>query len=373
MSAAAILAIVVATSDAQDPATAIMLGAAVESLGPAITVRLIDANDPATVDPLRIERDLGAGAVVTVVWRDATRLRARILLHVAAGGASTTRELVFSASDTRAERGRTLGLTAGSMWPEILAAERGRPPGRGPPAAVTAERSVPGPGAAIDAKPESASRTQPAPAQRDRREEHAAPESPESIARARHVEGPPVGADSGATFHAARRAIGIAGVGATGIGGPAGGLGARLEGMLPVAASWSLRIGLSLRTGAVPDLPGGSDVVVALAGGVEWWPAALRLGRAVSLGVRADALALRHQVSGAVLAGQTENRGRLLPGFDLLAQALLRVGARIELLAAGGSEVAVGATEIRSGSTRVTVATIPALRLTGEIGVRVGF
>jgi len=114
-------------------------------------------------------------------------------------------------------------------------------------------------------------------------------------------------------------------------------------------------------------------VVVALAGGVEWWPAALRLGRAASLGVRADALALRHQVSGAVIAGRTEDQGRFLPGFDLLAQVVLRVSARIDLLAAGGSEVAVGATEIRSGRTRVTVATIPALRLTGEIGVRVGF
>ena len=40
--------------------------AAVESLGPDITVRLIDARDPAGVDPLRIERELGAGAVVTL-------------------------------------------------------------------------------------------------------------------------------------------------------------------------------------------------------------------------------------------------------------------------------------------------------------------
>src|SRR6478752_1810829 len=101
MTGAAILAIVVATSEINDPATVIMIAAAGETLGPEVAIRLLGANQPEESDPLRIERETGAGAVVSLVWRDASRLRARIRLHVAASGHTTTRELVFSEAGTR--------------------------------------------------------------------------------------------------------------------------------------------------------------------------------------------------------------------------------------------------------------------------------
>ena len=337
MSAAAILVIVVAAGEAQDPATAIMLAAAAESLGANVAVRLVDARAPQELDPLLIERDLGAGAVVTLVWRDADRLRARMRLHVAAGGRSTTRDLTFSASDTRAERGRTLGLAAAAMWPEIAASRAAAPPTRGPPAAPPAGPPPPPPPLVI------------------RGEGPAAPRAGER-----------------ASVRAARFGLGLAAVGATGVGGPAGGLGARIEAVLPVATSWSLRLGLGLRRGSIPELPG-TDLAGALAGGVEWWPGGSGAGRVARLGVRADALILRHQVSGAVIPGQSEDRGRFLPGVDLLAQAAVRVSARVDLVAAAGGEAALGNTAVRSGETPVTVATIPALRLTAEMGLRVGF
>jgi hypothetical protein len=128
---------------------------------------------------------------------------------------------------------------------------------------------------------------------------------------------------------------------------------------------------LSARTGRVSGLSSGADLAAALAGGVEWWPLALREG--TRFGLRTDALVLRHQVSGTVVAGEDENRGRFLPGFDLLAQAALRISARIDLLAAGGGELALGNTEIRKGTPPMVVAAIPPFRLVAEVGLRVGF
>jgi len=205
MTAAAILAIIVATTEINDPATAIMIDAAGESLGPDIAVRLLGADQPDAVDPLRIERESGAGAVVTLVWRDASRLRARMRLHVAASGHTTTREVVFSEADTRVERGRTLGLAAASMWPEIRApaAAEPAPPARG-------NEPVAAPAASV----------------------RVAPVAP----AARHF------------------ALGLAALGAS---GDARAVGGRVESVFAAGGSWAFRAALSARTGSVPALADG--------------------------------------------------------------------------------------------------------------------
>jgi hypothetical protein len=82
---------------------------------------------------------------------------------------------------------------------------------------------------------------------------------------------------------------------------------------------------------------------------------------------------LRHQVSGAVATGASQNRGRFLPGFDLLADAMMRITSRIDLLVAAGAELALGNTDIRTGSPPMVVTTIPAVQLVAEAGLRVGF
>ena len=116
--AAAVLAIVVAAGEAQSPLTTGLLATATESLGPGTSIRLLEARDPTDADALRIERDLGAGAVVTLVWKEPAHLHASIRLHVARTNRWTTRAIAFLPGDTLTERGRTLGLAVGSMWPE---------------------------------------------------------------------------------------------------------------------------------------------------------------------------------------------------------------------------------------------------------------
>lgn len=367
MMGAAILAIVVATGEVHDPATAIMIGAAGESLGPDVAIRLLGANQPEEADPLRIERELGAGAVVTLVWRDASRLRARIRLHVAASGHTTTRDLVFSEADTRVERGRTLGLAAASMWPEIRApaatGDAARAPGgpQAPDRAPVASTATPALAAVAPAGR--------APAQPSPTETRANGATPVKLGTPRSA------ASSGgaATTVGPRFALGLAALGATGVAGDARGIGLRIETIFVLGASWSLRAALSGIVGPAPALMNGTDLSLTVAGGVEWWPLALRAGGVARFGIRGDAMVLRQQVSGAAIPGETESQGRFVPGFDLLAQAALRAGARIEVVAAAGGAVALGNTEIRTGSPPTVAATLPAFQLVAEVGLRVGF
>ena len=175
--------------------------------------------------------------------------------------------------------------------------------------------------------------------------------------------------------------IGVAAVGALGIGGPAGGLGAGADGVLFVQGNLSLRVGIGLRGGPLTELPG-TDFVGSLAAGLEWWPVLQSNTQVWGLGIRADALALGHQVRAPGVGGQTETQSRFLPGGDLLAQASFRLGSSLDLLLGFGSEVVLGNTDIRKGASGVTVApippvrtvaTIPPVRMVGQIGFRVGF
>lgn len=346
MTGAAILAIVVATSEINDPATAILIGAAGETLGPEVAIRLLGANQPEESDPLRIERETGAGAVVTLVWRDASRLRARIRLHVAASGHTTTRDLIFSEADTRVERGRTLGLAAASMWPEIHepALEAARPPPPRPPSSPPAASE---PAGSVPAAPSAPDR---AVAGRTATPDRPPPPAPV----------PPA---------ASRFALGLGGVAAS----DPRAVGARVESLFVVGGSWSLRAAMSGRRGPISTR---TLWTFALGGGLEWWPVALRAGRLAWFGARADAMVMRHRVNGAAPSGTDETHDRYLPVFDLLLQMALRTSARLDLLAAVGAEAQAGGTDIRDvrpGQTPVIAASIPPFQLVAEVGLRVGF
>lgn len=386
--AAAVLAIVVAAGETQSPLTAGLLATATESLGRETSIRLVEARDPTDADALKIERDLGAGAVITLVWREAAHLHVAIRFHVARTNRWTTRAIAFLPGDSLTERGRTLGLAVGSIWPEIpesisnpparveqtprsRAVTEPRPePAREParqPAKELAKEPTNEPTNEPTKEPEKESAKQPA-------KEAPRPSAPQPMA---------VPADPVSVFPSPGRRIGIgvAAVGALGIGGPARGLGAGADGVLFVRGNLSIRVGISLRGGSLPELPG-TDFVGSLAAGLEWWPVLQSNTQMWGLGIRADALALSHQVRATGVGEQTEAQSRFLPGGDLLAQASFRLGSRLDLLLGFGSEVVLGNTDIRKGTGGVTVppipplrtvATIPPVRMLGQIGFRIGF
>lgn len=336
-----------------------MRATAQESLGPGTSILLVETVEPTDTRALRAERELGAGAVVLVVWREAAHLHAVLRLHVADSDRWITREIGFSSQDTLEERGRTLGFTIGSIWPETRPTARsplavGSPPVvKSPP--VVRSPPVTRPPPVVRPPPEATARVA---------SERPAEDAPSAVRRLSEVKPPEI-----PPFRPVR--VGISAVGALGLGGPANGLGAGVEAELFLTRGLAVRIGASVRTGSISELPG-EDLVSSLAAGLEWWPLPTSSDRPLGFGLRVDLLALHHQVS-ATTSLQPETQGRFLSGADLLGAVALRLTSRVEFVAGLGAEMAFGTTEIRTGSPPQTVATIPAWREIAEAGLRLGF
>lgn len=115
----AIVVILVATSDAQDPTTVALIRVAKESLGPdaTVVVQEVDAI-PKPADANAIGKKLHADAVASVTWTAAERRRAHVRVVVVADGSTADRDLDFATGDADVERGRTIGLTIVAMVPE---------------------------------------------------------------------------------------------------------------------------------------------------------------------------------------------------------------------------------------------------------------
>jgi hypothetical protein len=86
--------------------------------------------------------------------------------------------------------------------------------------------------------------------------------------------------------------------------------------------------------------------------------------------VRADALLTGNQVTGTILDGRSETHYRLQPGADFVIQAFAGLSHSWELMGGVVLEGVSGATDIRKGDDHVVVATIPALRVVAELGLR---
>jgi hypothetical protein len=334
MSGVTVVAIVMAVGEAKAPTTAGLLAAAEEAFVPGTSIRISEVPFPSDDAALVWENDLNARAVILITWEDSGRLLAHIRLHVDRTDRWTDREIKFAAVDTQRERGRTLGFAIASMWPDQTAV-------RTPPAPAVAEVTPP------DRKkvrePESDATAEAAPAR--------------TVVRG--PLGPPL----------PRHAVGVAALIAEGIQGSAQGFGGTLDAALFLEQSFAPRVGVTLRGGAVEQLPGGKDVVGAVALGFEWWPLPPSTTETLGFGLRADALLLRHQVFDAA-----DSQGRFLPGVDLMPQISIRFADTFELLVGAGVELAFGTTEVRKPEMDPTpVTTIPAFRVVSQAGVRMRF
>jgi hypothetical protein len=78
-------------------------------------------------------------------------------------------------------------------------------------------------------------------------------------------------------------------------------------------------------------------------------------------------------VTGTISDGQSETHYRLLPGADFLIRALVGLTDSWEAIGGAGLEGVSGTTDIRKGDDRVVIATIPAIRVVAEIGLRMRF
>jgi hypothetical protein len=330
VSAAIVLAIVVATQNIDDDATEAMRATAAEAIGGEDSVVVREVEVPSDAEALRIERTVHARNVAQVVWLDTTHTRARVRVHVSDTGRWTERSITFSAVDTSVERGRALGFAVTSMLPEeALSARPHRPlPRPEPPPAGPTET-----------------------------------ESPDDL----------------------RTALRLGGIGSVGLGGIAGGVGGSIAGEFFVTPAVSVRIGFGGRSGAVPALAG-TDLAGYAGVGGSFWPLPPGHNRRIAVGVRADALALYHSVSNNLLGDFVVRRqSKWLPGIDVLGEVALSLLPALEIIGSLGVEVAFGSTPlvrqqvIGDGTTSMgtpaepPVGTLPVFRGVAEAGIRVSF
>jgi hypothetical protein len=175
-------------------------------------------------------------------------------------------------------------------------------------------------------------------------------------------------------------ALGLAALGASGLGGPAQGLGGMLEGVWYVRRRLALRFALGVCRGDVPDLPAGRDLTALAAIGLEWWVLGGARDEGWGVGLRLDALALHHRITASfaptVGAGGSDASSETRPGADALVAAYLGVGRRVDLLAGAGLEVVDGAIELRlylRDGRDPHVADIPVFRAVGLAGLRIAW
>jgi hypothetical protein len=315
MSPFAVLAILVASGQAQGPAVTAMMTAATEVVGAGDAVRLVETAAPSDAEALRVERSLSARAVVQLAWRDPSHLRARLRLHAARTDRWIDREIVFSVTDTLAERGRTLGFAIASMLPE------------GDPSLQFAE-------------PPSLAEQAPAP-----------PPAP-----------------------LGRQVAGLSVLAGAGLGGPASGVGGGVMVESFLRDNLSVGLALSGRLGRIAEI-GGSELTTSFAIGAALWPLAPTPTRRLGIALRGDALLLYHAISHVDPGGATQWKGQALPGAELRLEGTWRLGGAVELLLGAGTEVAFGTIDVTVVATAPAggAATIPALRAIAEGGVRLRF
>ncbi len=381
MSAGAILAIVVVVGEARSPTSAALREAAVDALGPAALVQLVEVPDPTDAAALRVEHDLGADSVVVLSWAEPAQLHAVLRFHAALSNHWIVRSMSFAATDTLRERGRTLGLAAASMTPERAKRADPRPP---PPVATAPTAPKPRPGLArerpsqpVEQSLERRDRGLPAEEPKTRPDATSPADAPPSDTVATPSVTPPAEKpraprEIAPPWPSRRFGVGLAATGAFGIGGSARGAGAEIDGIWFPSAHFGLRAVAGARTGDVPGLPG-TDRVARAGIGLEWWPWFGRSRPSWGVGLQASAVALYHRVTGTDETGETETQRRLLPGGDLSLQAVLGLTPAWELIGGAGIEAAAGGTDLRKGTDLQVVATIPALRVAGHLGLRLRF
>jgi hypothetical protein len=314
MSAAVVLAIVVATQNVDDQATESMRATAAEALGSedAVTVREVDETDDA--ETLRIERLVHAQAAAQILWLDGTHTRARVRVHMVENNRWTERSIEFAVVDTPTERGRALGFAVTSMLPEETLA----------------------------ANPH------------------------------RRIQRPP---DAGSTPEL-RTGICLSALGSTGIStGTATGYGGSISGEFFVTPAIAARLGFAAWQGSLPKI-GGHDLASSVALGVSLWPRRPLPDRRIAIGIRVDALVLNHSVTSD--ASNTASKWMpgidALAEMALSVSSAVEIVASLgTVLALGDSDLDICVRADNGPITCDHVDTIARLRGAGEFGIRFSF
>lgn len=323
--------VILATGEPGDGSTRAIEQSLHSALGSdaAVTVQKTppaDASDAA----LAAEAAASHATLLGVIsWADQQR---RVTIHFLAppGDRWTDREIRFDAADAPSERGRTVGFALASMVADetFAANERARH--------ETETPAAPGPALAKVVTP---------------------PATSSDTTRVPAAQKPRMAFDASA-------------VGVAGVGGYAGGFGGVLGFRFALAGPLAVRVALSARVGEVEPAQATSRVFGG-ALGLAWQPW-LDGDHRWSGGARLGALLLRHElVHFSDDDPQPAHLARFMPGVDAALEGAYRLADYASLIAAGGTEIAFGETDVYLHGS--PVASISPVRLFLETGLRVAF
>jgi hypothetical protein len=264
--------------------------------------------------------------VGVVAWADRQR---RVTIHFVAPPSDrwSDREIRFDAADAPTERGRTVGFALASMVSDEARAAA-PPPAPAPPP----------------------------------------PQQPPSVPALAAPGSDKLGGSPPPRF--TRFALDASAVGVSGLGGYAGGIGGVLGFRVSLAGPLAVRVALGARVGEVSPAQATSRVFGG-ALGLAWQPF-LDDERRWSAGGRLGALLLRHELFHfSDDDPQPAHLARFMPGLDAALEGAYRLADYASLIAAGGTEIAFGETDVYLHGSRV--ASIAPVRLFLETGLRVAF
>jgi hypothetical protein len=306
------------------------LGAALAPEATVVQSAQVDAPVEADRAAEKSRTAVDASGKVLVDWSVAPGRIARIRVQRAGTEHWIERDVEFAPRDPPRERGRLVGLIAGTIWRAMVFADRD------PPAAA----ALPGP-------------------------------RPEASAALTAVPAPSAGAaiEPGGPGN---RAVDAAAVFTTGLGGSAGRWGASVAGRWrPAGRRLGWRAGLDARAGELPAaLATVYTLVVGL--GASLTLVEPRPYRRFGLDLRGDVLAVGEIVSHLSSDDRAAVRhARWLPGADGGVDLTWSVSPALAVLLGGSVELAAGPTDVVVREERT--ATIPAWRLAARIGLRTRF
>lgn len=351
MSLSLVVVILIASSDAADPATKALTATTQAALGTdaIVVVREVERM-PADDDAVKLEGTLGAGALVEISWPDPKGERAHVHLHVRdASPAWADRDVGFTVADAPRERGRTVGYTVAAMLPSPAEAEAGA---TGIAPAATAEATSPPPPAnptAGVAEPKPAA-ARPAAAARDTRDTRDTRDARDAHEAPRAT--------------AARFAVDVSALGTSGLGGDAGGAGGELAGRFSfVPRVWAYAAG-SATFGRLAT--GISSNVERLGAGLLFQPFAG--DGPLELGVGAALIATR---VGLVRESVSMRGDRWISAAQLRLEGVWWWTRPLGLVASATGELGFGTTEVTVDGAKA--ATIPLARGLFAVGLRARF
>jgi len=317
--AAVSVMIVVATGDPADGSTQAMEQAMRAALGAEATIAVRPLPESSSDETLLATANGDHATLLVVVsWSDRQR-RVTLRFVKPADGRWADREIRFDTGDAANERGRTVGFALVSMVPENAPEVPAVPP----PIAV-----------------------QTAVAARDGGVSPRVPPGPNPLA-----------------LEASASAVAAP-------GGYGGGVGGLVSIRLPLAGALGARGSIGARAGEIAPAQATSRVIVG-AVGLAWQPW-VDSARRWAVGGRVDALLLHHDV--AHLSEDDPDavhQSRLIPGVDVAAEGAYRFAEHAAVVAASGTEIAMGTTEVMVHGRQV--ASVRPVRLMAELGLRVSF